>query len=81
MPKNAVKENVTVRIEPGKRAALDELARATARDRSHVINEAIDAYLFVHRWQIAHIQEGLRQADGGEFAGDDEAAEAYARWR
>ena len=76
MPKSAAKESVTVRIEPQKRAALDELARATARDRSHVINEAIDAYLTVHRWQIEHIQEGLRQADAGELASDDEVAAA-----
>jgi predicted transcriptional regulator len=81
MPSGAVKAAITVRLDPGKRTALDDLARAMSRDRSFLVNEAIDAYLAVHRWQTAHIQEGLRQAEAGEFAGDDEIAAAYARWR
>lgn len=72
---------ITVRVDAGKRAALDTLARATDRDRSYLVNEAIDAYLAVHRWQVAHIEQGLSQADAGEFATDGEVAAAYARWR
>ncbi len=75
------RDAITVRMDAEKRAALDALARATDRDRSYLINEAVDAYLAVHRWQIAHIEEGLRQADAGEFASDEEVATAYARWQ
>jgi RHH-type rel operon transcriptional repressor/antitoxin RelB len=72
---------ITVRMDAEKREALDALSRAVDRDRSYLINEAVDAYLDVQRWQIAHIEEGLRQADAGEFASDDEVAAAYALWR
>lgn len=72
---------VTVRLDAEKRAALDALASATDRDRSHLINEAIDAYLGVHRWQIARIEKGVRQAEAGDFATDEEVAAAFARWR
>ena len=72
---------ITVRLEAAKRAELDELARATSRDRSFLVNEAIDAYLAVHRWQIARIEQGLRQAEAGEFAGEDEVNAAFARWQ
>ena len=75
------KEAVTVRLEPAKRAELDALARTVSRDRSFLINEAIDAYLAVHRWQVAEIEDGLRQADAGEFAGDAEVEAAYAAFR
>ncbi|MHB0704116.1 CopG family ribbon-helix-helix protein [Roseomonas mucosa] len=75
------RDAITVRMDAEKRAALDALARATDRDRSYLINEAVDAYLTVHRWQIAHIEEGLRQADAGEFASDEEVNAAFARWR
>jgi predicted transcriptional regulator len=75
------RDAITVRMDAGKRAALDALARATDRDRSYLINEAVDAYLAVHRWQIAHIEAGLRQAEAGEFATEKEVAAAYARWR
>lgn len=72
---------VTVRLDAEKRAALDALASATDRDRSYLINEAIDAYLDVHRWQIAHIGKGVRQAEAGDFATDEEVAAAFARRR
>lgn len=30
-------------------------------------------------WQIARIEEGLRQAEAGEFASEEEVAAAFAR--
>ncbi|WP_207540942.1 CopG family ribbon-helix-helix protein [Sabulicella rubraurantiaca] len=75
------RDAITVRMDAEKRAALDALAQVTDRDRSYLINEAVDAYLAVHRWQIAHIEEGLRQAEAGEFATDEDINAAYARWR
>lgn len=62
------KETISFRLESDKREALDAVASSLDRDRSYVINEAIEAYLDIHRWQMDHIREGLRQADAGEFA-------------
>jgi predicted transcriptional regulator len=75
------KETITFRLDSDKRAALDEIADGLDRDRSYILNEAIDLYLEVHRWQVEHILEGLRQADAEEFASDEEVAQAFARWR
>ena len=75
------RDAITVRMDAERRAALDALAQATDRDRSYLIDEAVDAYLAVHRWRIAQIEEGVRQAEAGEFATDEEVAAAYARWR
>ncbi|HYI84656.1 MAG TPA: ribbon-helix-helix protein, CopG family [Acetobacteraceae bacterium] len=74
-------DEITVRLDAEKRAALDALATATDRDRSSLINDALNAYLAANREQLARIQEGLRQAEAGKFATDDEVAAAYARWR
>ena len=72
------REAVTVRMDAEKRAALDTLARALKRDRSFLINEAVDDYLAVQRWQIAEIEKGLREADAGDFASDAEVEAAFA---
>jgi predicted transcriptional regulator len=58
-------ETISFRIEASKRKALDELASTLERDRGKLINEALDAYLEVHRWQIAHIERALADADSG----------------
>ena len=59
------KETISFRIEAGKRAAVDALAAALDRDRSVVINDAIEAYLELHQWQVEHIKRGLAEAEKG----------------
>ena len=75
------KTTITFRLDVDKREALDAIAEVADRDRSYVLNEAIDAYLDAHQWQIEHIKKGLRQAQAGQFASDKEVARALARWR
>jgi RHH-type rel operon transcriptional repressor/antitoxin RelB len=78
---NMDRETISFRLPQEKKEALDKIANALDRDRSYVLNEAIDAYLDVQSWQLDQIREGLRQADAGEFASDTEVAAAFARWR
>lgn len=66
--------NVSFRVDTGKIESLDAIAEALDRDRTYVINEAISAYLEIYRWQVEHIKEGLKQADRGEFALEQEVA-------
>ncbi len=73
-------ETISFSLDTGKIKALDEIASVFDRDRSDLLNEAIDSYLQVYQWQLDHIKEGLRQADAGEFASDEEVAAAFARW-
>ncbi len=70
---------LTFRIDDDTRQALDEIAAALNRDRSYVINEALARYVELHRWQVDHITEGLRQADSGEFASDAAVKRTLAR--
>lgn len=75
------KRTITFRVDAQKRKALDAIAVGIDRDRSYVLNEAINNYLEVHQWQTAHIKEGMRQANAGKFAKASEVAAAFARWR
>jgi predicted transcriptional regulator len=75
--KNAEKSTVTFRIPLQKRSELDRIAGESLRNRSFVLNEAVDAYLETMHWQVAHIEEGLHDANTGRFAGAKEIASAY----
>jgi predicted transcriptional regulator len=61
------KATLTVRIGAETRDALDAIAANLDRDRSYVVNEALEDYIELHRWQIEHIRQGLREADAGKF--------------
>jgi len=75
------KAPVTIRMDQAQRDALDALAARSGRDRSHVVNEAVQAWLELQAWQEAHIREGLAQADAGSFATESEVEAVLARWR
>jgi predicted transcriptional regulator len=74
----ANKKTISFRLEQEKVAALDQLAKAQTRDRTFLLNEAVDAYLDVQRWQFEHLQEGLKQADARMGTDHDEVR---AKWR
>ncbi|OYZ12785.1 MAG: hypothetical protein B7Y39_18810 [Bdellovibrio sp. 28-41-41] len=65
------KLGVSLRLEEEKIEQLDSLAKATHRDRSFLISEAIDNYLEVQQWQINHIKNAIQQADMKDFASAD----------
>ena len=73
------KENVTFRLDPNKRAALDAIAAGMDRNLTYVLNEAINAYLEMHQWQLQEIQYGIAEADAGDFATSEEVEAVFAR--
>lgn len=70
--------SVTFRLDDDKLDFLDQLARSMDRDRSYLINQAIEDYLEVRRWQIEQIRKAVADADAGKFAS---AAEVEAFFR
>ena len=49
------KHGVSLRIDDEKIKQLDRLAEVSKRDRTFIINEAIEAYLDTNKWQIERI--------------------------
>ncbi len=72
---------MTVRLEPETRDALDAIAATLDRDRSYVVNQALAAYVETHRWQVEHIQQGLREANAGKFVSQANVNKVIARLR
>lgn len=72
------KNTITFRLAADEAKELDAVAASLDRDRSWVLTEAVRAYLELHRWQVRHIQEGIRQADAGIFATQAEVDAAFS---
>ncbi len=73
------KENITFRLDNEKRVMLDTIAAGLDRDRTYVLNEAVDLYLEVYQWQIAEIEAGVAEADAGDYATDEEVQAVFAK--
>jgi predicted transcriptional regulator len=75
------KASLTVRINMKTRENLDAIAETLDRDRSYVVNEALEDYIDTHRWQLEHIRQGLRQADARKFVSPAEMKKIASRMR
>ena len=62
----------TVRLDEDTLTALDRLAKRTERSRNWLVSRAVEDYVLLNEWQIAKIEEGIADADRGDFASDEE---------
>ena len=72
---------VTLRLDDEVKIKLEKLAESTHRSRSFLAAEAIKAYVESNDWQVAEIQQALKEADAGDFASQDEVNAVVNKWR
>ena len=73
------KQTVTFRASRKKVRELDRLAHALDRDRSYLLNEAVDQYLSVHEYHLRQIKEGLAQARAGKLVDHEQVKADWER--
>ena len=71
---------LNVRLPADLHGQLEQLVQATGRSKSFLTVEALKSYVGQEQWQIADIQEGLQEADRGEFATSDEVNVVFAKY-
>jgi predicted transcriptional regulator len=69
---------ISFRTEEAKRDELDRLAEALDRDRSWVINDAIEHYLDLQRWQMHEIEKGIVDTDAGRTLSTEQVRDLLA---
>jgi predicted transcriptional regulator len=52
----AKRTTMTVRLKPEVKDKLDALARDTKRSKAYLASEAIERYVDLSDWQVAHIK-------------------------
>lgn len=72
---------ITVRPNRKSLLMLDSLAKAMARPRSQLINEAIDQFVAANSWQIERIAAGLADAKAGRTVPAEKAFGRIAKKR
>ena len=78
--KKAATTSMTVELPVQLKGRLEEIAKTAEISSAELAVDAINSYVEIQEWQIRQIEEGVRQADAGEFAGDEEVAAVFAKW-
>ena len=71
---------VSARLDAETAEKLELLVKATARSRSYLVAEAIGSYVKDQAWQIEAIQEGVKQADKGDFVSQSQVKNVFKKW-
>ena len=71
---------INVRVPEDLYSQLEALAAATTRSKSFLTIEALKSYLQSEAWQIQDIQEGIQEADAGQFASAEEVSTVFAKY-
>jgi predicted transcriptional regulator len=61
-------------------SALDEIAARLEQTRAAVLQQAVEEWLEVQQADLHQIEEGVAQADAGQFATEDEVKAVFARY-
>ncbi len=71
---------INVRLPEALYNQIEELAKATARTKSFLAIDALTNYVQSESWQIRDIQEGIKEADAGEFATDEQVKAVFSKY-
>ena len=78
--KPSLDKPMTVRLPLDLAGQLDKLILATGRNKSAITVAALRGYVEAESWQIADIEEGIAEADRGEFASESEVNSFFAKY-
>ena len=81
MSRPTAEMKVQVQLPLEVKESLEELARTMDRSEALLVAEAIASYVDLQQWQLRQIEEGIREADAGEFASDEEVVAFFAQWK
>jgi len=71
---------ISFRIAPEKVAQLDSIAKAMDRDRSYLLNEAVESYLSEQQRFAAMVEEGLEASKKGEVIDHEDVGRMIDSW-
>ena len=71
---------ISVRVSDDIAQRLADLANATERSKSYLMEQALEEFITHQEWQVKAIQRGIRQADTGKLVKHKKALKFLSKW-
>jgi toxin ParE1/3/4 len=75
------KKSITFMVDSEKVGKLDALASTKERDRSFLLNEALDQYLDLNDYHMRLVEQGIADFEAGRISSHEEVGRALAKQR
>ena len=76
----ASKVNVTLRMGKDRVKMLDDIGKCYDRDRSYIVNEAVEEYLVRRHWQLEEVKRAMAEIKEGKVLTEEEFLRDVASW-
>lgn len=73
--------SVSFRTDRAKVERLDQFAQLSRRDRTQILDEAIEQYIDWQDRNLRKVDEGLRALEAKDFASDEQVESEFAKWQ
>ncbi len=73
------RDQVSFKIPASTKNRIEQLAEATGRTKTFVIEEAINQYILRNEWQIQSIRKGQRDLEEGKVVPQEKMLEYWER--
>jgi predicted transcriptional regulator len=73
-------KTISFRISPEKVEALDAIARSMDRDRSYLLNQAVENYLSEQKRFAEWVAKGREDIQNGKFLSQEEVERRVEAW-
>jgi RHH-type rel operon transcriptional repressor/antitoxin RelB len=71
---------ISFRIAQEKVEALDAIAKSMDRDRSYLLNQAVETYLFEQQRFAASVAKGREDIQNGKFLSQEDVERKVEEW-
>lgn len=71
---------LSLRVPQNMLEQLRLLADATGKSRNFLAVQAMKDFIEREAWQVAEIQQAIKEADAGDFATEEEVQAIKAKW-
>ena len=78
--KSSTDKPMTVRLPADLAGQLEKVVLATGLNKSAITVAALREYMDAEAWQIQDIEQGVAEADRGEFASASEVSSFFAKY-
>jgi len=73
-------KTINVRLPEALYNQIEDLAKATPKTKSFLAIDALTHYVQSESWQLRDIHEGIKEADAGEFATDQQVKAVFTKY-
>lgn len=73
-------QTLSLRVPQAVIEQLGLLADATGKSRNFIAVQAMQDFIEREAWQVAEIQQAIKEADAGDFATDEEVQAIFKKW-